>query len=416
MPQSDVTLTTATATATPTLPPTDPISAVTHPAPYDYYDRLATRPMYRDLNLQMWVAASADDVDTVLSNRAARVRPRDLPVPAHLAGTAAGDLFARLVRMNDGPRSAAVKTSLESVVAGLQTGDVDRFCSESLAASDVRGEAGDLGWIDWLMHGYPTTVIARVIGVGPAGAAHLVGAARTLAAAFGPGTCTLDSSEIDAAAATLLDAAGREGRIGAGTDRRRPAATMLDNSLASLLAASLGSASAADARANIAGLFFQNFDAMAGLIGNTLARQARSGRVPDDLATARTAINDTLWFDPPIHNTRRYVHERVRIGHCELAAGDTVLLVLAAANRDPAAERPASFGSGAHLCPARSLAPQIAAHAVAAVGQRRSAIGPRLAVSGYRRSPNARIPLFTAADANTAPGSTPSPEARALLM
>src|SRR5262245_35711036 len=83
--------------------PADPMHAVTHPDPYPYYADLVARcPLHRDDALGLWVASSAEAVMAVLTSERCRVRPPAEPVPAALAGSAAGDVFGRLVRMNDG--------------------------------------------------------------------------------------------------------------------------------------------------------------------------------------------------------------------------------------------------------------------------------------------------------------------------
>lgn len=40
-------------------------------------------------------------------------------------------------------------------------------------------------------------------------------------------------------------------------------------------------------------------------------------------------------FDPPVQNTRRFAIEDIRLGDLTIRAGEQVLLILAAANRDP---------------------------------------------------------------------------------
>jgi len=92
-----------------------------------------------------------------------------------------------------------------------------------------------------------------------------------------------------------------------------------------------------------------------------------------------------------------------------LQAGDVVLVLLAAAGRDPACnprpdefllERPdrqvPGFGHGAHQCPGQALACAIAAAAIRALlvsGRLKDAASFRW---DYRPSMNARIPVFTA--------------------
>jgi cytochrome P450 len=90
-----------------------------------------------------------------------------------------------------------------------------------------------------------------------------------------------------------------------------------------------------------------------------------------------------------------------------MAEGDGVLVVLAAANRDPLANplpeafdvrrldrRLFTFGAGPHACPGETLAAAIAQAGVAALlasGLDPSTLLPRVT---YRPSANARIPLF----------------------
>ena len=95
--------------------PADPIAAVTHADPYPYYRALAsTRPFHFDAALKLWVAASAAAVTEVLEHPAGHVRPAAHPVPPALAGSAAGDLFGRLIRMNDGVAHAPLKVNSRS--------------------------------------------------------------------------------------------------------------------------------------------------------------------------------------------------------------------------------------------------------------------------------------------------------------
>ena len=100
-----------------------------------------------------------------------------------------------------------------------------------------------------------------------------------------------------------------------------------------------------------------------------------------------------LRLDPPVQNTRRFVARAGTVVGREMREGDAVLVVLAAANRDPAAPL-FSFGAGRHTCPGQSLATTIAR---AGVEQALAAgIDPAPFAEGvsYRPSVNVRIPLF----------------------
>ena len=112
-------------------------------------------------------------------------------------------------------------------------------------------------------------------------------------------------------------------------------------------------------------------------------------------------------YDPPVHNTRRFLARDAVVAGQAMKAGDVVLVVLAAANRDPTANpepakfdpsRPSrhafTFGSGPHACPGETIAIAIATAGVRELLAR--GVKPeRLAEHvTYRRSANTRLPVF----------------------
>ena len=81
------------------------------------------------------------------------------------------------------------------------------------------------------------------------------------------------------------------------------------------------------------------------------------------------AIEEMLRFDPPVQSTARFPKNPVSVGGTEVPAGATAVMVLAAANRDPAKFRDPerfditrepnehlSFGEGVHFCIGAPLA------------------------------------------------------------
>jgi cytochrome P450 len=182
--------------------------------------------------------------------------------------------------------------------------------------------------------------------------------------------------------------------------------------LAAVRAESAGSAPLSRALlANVVGLLSQTCDATAGLLGNSLVMLMRE---PSLRQAARTrdglqaVVEETARHDPSVHNTRRFAVEPITIGGTPLAVGDAVLLVLAAANRDPAfnpdpdsfmpvraRRRMLGFGHGMHACPGQALACTLAAAGLEALLGR----APDLDAMHergwhYRPSANARIPVF----------------------
>jgi len=100
--------------------PNDPLDAVTHPDPYPYYAALRNGPSLVFVEgLRLWVAASAAAVTDALDNRACRVRPPAEPVPQAIAGSASGEVFRNLMRMNDGEKHDMPKLAIQRALADI---------------------------------------------------------------------------------------------------------------------------------------------------------------------------------------------------------------------------------------------------------------------------------------------------------
>ena len=112
----------------------------------------------------------------------------------------------------------------------------------------------------------------------------------------------------------------------------------------------------------------------ANLLGAAMTRLLTPGpdgsRIVDGLdAEEASLINELLRLDGPVQATARTATQTQHLGDVEIVSGETALVVVAAANRDPAAfdqphqfrlkrtgPAPLSFGYGAHYCLGASLA------------------------------------------------------------
>jgi cytochrome P450 len=131
--------------------------------------------------------------------------------------------------------------------------------------------------------------------------------------------------------------------------------------------------SADELRAITVLLFIAGHETTMNLIGNgtyaLLQHPDQLALVRDDLEMARSAIEELLRYDGPVHVTARVPTEDIDIGGTPIAAGDRMVVALGAANRDPAQypdpdrldvtredNRHLTFSHGIHFCLGASLA------------------------------------------------------------
>ena len=368
--------------------PSDPIAAVTHPDPYPYYAGLvAERPFHRDAGLGLWVAAGASAVTAVLTSEIGRVRPAAEPVPRALVGSPAGDIFRHLVRMNDGASHLRLKPGVSAKLAMLdpkQVVEQSGAWAQRLAAE--LDPAGDHGRIADFAFRLPAYTVGALLGVVPDALAPTAAWVGDFVRCLAPAATPEQLERGKAAAADLT-------RLFCALLRR----DALDATVA-----------------NTIGFLSQAYEATAGLIGNTLVALGRHpellARVGAEPALLRAVVREVVRHDPPVQNTRRFIAGDGVVAGQALHDGDTVLVILAAANRDPSAnphpdrfdhqrrERQAyTFGVGAHACPGEALATAIAEAGVVALLAARVEPARLVEHVTYRPSANTRVPRFGSA-------------------
>jgi cytochrome P450 len=355
--------------------PSNAIEAVTHPDPSAFYRRLRQGPpLAWDGALGLWVASSAAAVLAGLAHPGLRVRPVLEPVPAALRGTAAGEVFALLVRMNDGAFHAAHKPQATTAATAISLRQV-----AELAAGMAPGLQERMGPNE-LLSLLPVRVMAALLGVPEP---LLDGIARQVQA-FTRGLAASASTEaIDAAseaAAPLMAYWQQQGH---------------------------GPVQAAQR----IGFMQQSLDATAGLLGNTLVLLRRQPELAAPLLRSHEAacalVAEVARWDAPVQNTRRFAAAALTLLDQPIAPGQGVLLVLASANRDAALnEHPdafdvqrsrrqsLTFGGGAHACPGECVAIEIVAASLLSMGARARFDAYFRPLGTYVPLPNARIPLF----------------------
>lgn len=123
------------------------------------------------------------------------------------------------------------------------------------------------------------------------------------------------------------------------------------------------------------------------LIGNAILAMLRDGRqwaaLRADPGRAAAIVEETLRYDPPVQQVTRIAVDDITIGDTTVAGGDVMMLLLAAAHRDPAEYRQPDtfdperktlrhlgFGRGIHYCLGAPLARLEATTALSALAAR----------------------------------------------
>lgn len=386
-------------------PPASPVVAATHPDPYPYYRQMvATRPLHRDEGLGLWVAASAEAVTAVLTSPLVRVRPAAEPVPEALRGSPLAEIFGRLVRMTDGRSHGPMKQAVAGALAALDRDRIragaSRWARTLAERIDARRPAG----VDQFVRSLSAHAIASLLAVPDAAVGSVEQSVHRYVTAVAPGA---DAARIERGKAAATHLMETMGAAVAGARTGLPA----------VLGREAERADAVDRTALVAnaiGLMTQAYEATAGLIGNTLralsAQPSLRASVAAEPARLESVIREVLRHDAPVQNTRRFVAEDGVIAGRRMTAGETVLVVLAAANHDAAANprperfeaaradrRTFTFGAGPHACPGETLAVSIAQAGIAGLLAHGLDLDALPAHPAYQPSGNVRIPLFAGA-------------------
>ncbi|KRP45699.1 Cytochrome P450 [Pseudomonas libanensis] len=376
-----------------------PFEAATHVDPYDYYSRLRRqRELLFDADRGLWIASGACVVEAILQHPDCWVRPPHEPIPAAIAQGAAGNIFGRLMRMNEGMRHQCPRRVIEPALASIDTENIAGIVAKVVETLDVSVDNPN----EW-MFALPVSVIASLIGFTSSQLQEVAQLTRDFVACLSPLSDEAQLSKANCGAARLsqiFQALLSNDDNGSGVLSRlysdyQTSAWKDDDVLI----------------ANLIGLLSQTCEATAGLIGNTLIALQRNSDLFEGMQATPTLVAEWVAevarYDSPVQNTRRFVAKRCTIGDSVLEAGDTILLMLAAANRDPCANpdpdrfllkrtqrKIFSFGSGRHQCPGQPLALAIASEVVLALLHRQPASSVRAYRWRYLPSLNGRIPQF----------------------
>ena len=349
--------------------------------PHPVLARLRARePVHYDQVINRWVLTRSDDVESVLRDRSMSVDPRkanegtfmriferfgefsmlfqDPPEHTRLRALVSKAFTPRAVERLR-PRIHEIIGDLLGAVAGLDRFDV------------IEAFAGPL----------PVIVIAEMLGVDPADRQDFKRWSDSEAMSLNP----LLTEDEQAAA----DKAGDELReyLQRALDERR--AHSRDDLISGMIVVEEGGDQLTDGEiVNMCELLLAAGNVTTtDLIGNglwvLLRHPDQLQKLRDDPALIASAVEEILRFESPVMQSGRIPMSDLEIGGCPIRRGESVMVSLAAANRDPGRYpepdrfdvtrqdvRHQSFGGGAHFCLGAPLARLEAQLAIAAILQR----------------------------------------------
>jgi len=385
------------------------LTAPCHPDPYPYYASLREGPaLVFDAELKCWIASRAAIVQQVLESTACAVRPVAEAVPRNIVGGTAGEVFSHLVRMNEGHAHTMPKQVIQSSLRKLELSGIAEYTQQHAAqlASKYDVRTGN-GLTQYLL-ALPIHVMGSVLGFEEDALPALANWMADFVRCLSPLSTAeqIDAAHVAAQALqdsfrlVLQDSQAKQYGFLAGLQSE---------------ATQLGWQHADAILSNLIGLLSQTYEATAGLAGNSLValqthpdalKIMREGRaeLPQKL---RELVAEVARYDAPVQNTRRFVNQTCEIAGRHLQAGDVIVVLLAAANRDVAANadpdilqleradrKVFTFGHGRHTCPGQDIAECITATCLSHLLSTPAFDFAALRWN-YRASLNGRIPVFT---------------------
>jgi cytochrome P450 len=349
----------------------DAMSAAFREDPYPYYETYRGRERLLRVDDTIWLSLGHADVTAMLrhpklsSNESRATTEAGCPDPGRLAGSL---LFMdppdhtrlrRLVACAFTPKRVAdLRRTSEAITAELL---------DETAAAGASGDVVDL--IRSLAYPLPVRTICSLLGVPEADEATFTRWSRGLARSLDPSV--LRSAEVDAAIAEAESGLAAYLKDLLAVRRTRPG----DDLLSALLDVEAdGDRISPDEVVDLALLLLvAGHETTVNLIGNGVLALLRA---PDQLSLLRRspdlvagAVDELLRFDSPVQLTQRVATEDLDLVGCPVRAGDEIMLVLGAANRDPLvfaepnrldvtrdARRHVAFGGGIHHCLGAALA------------------------------------------------------------
>jgi cytochrome P450 len=380
----------------------DAMSPAFREDPYPHYETYRSREPLRRVADTIWLVLGHADVTALL--RHPRLSADETRATTETGRPKPGRLKAHSLLFMDPPDHTRLRSLVARAFTPARIADL-RPTAEAITTEllDVTAAAASTGAVDLirsLAYPLPVRIICALLGVPAADEATFTGWSRALARSLDPSV--LRSAEVDVAIAVAERDLTAYLEDLLAVRRTSPG----DDLLSALLAVEADGDRITPAEVVDLALLLlvAGHETTVNLIGNGVLALLRA---PDQLDRLRrspglvaTAVDELLRFDGPVQMTQRVATDDLDLAACRVRGGDELLLVLGAANRDPAvfaephrldvtrdARRHVAFGGGIHHCLGAALARLEGQVALSALLAR----FPRLELAGHP----VRRPTFT---------------------
>jgi cytochrome P450 len=335
--------------------------------PYPLYCQLrSSDPVHWDSNLGSWVLTRYADVVACLLDP--RLSARRIYGSPETQDPITRALSQEMLFLDPPDHTRLRKLVTRSFTPRMVEGMRPRIQQIVDQLLDAAGSSGGMDAIRDLAGPLPVVVIAEMLGVPVTDRDALKRWSDDFAALLG--TLSLDEEQMAKARQSAMEMIDyfqgvvRQRRGGPG-----------DDLISALIAAEeQGDAlSAGEVVMNAMLLLAAGHETTTNLIGNGLLALLRhpeqQRRLMDEPSLIVSAVEELLRYDSPVQFTDRIAREPLEIGGLGIEPGQTVTVVLAAANRDPAQfpepdrldlgrrdNRHVAFGQGIHFCVGAALA------------------------------------------------------------
>lgn len=333
------------------------------------YDRLRSEaPVHWDPVLQLWVLSRSDDVRAVLRDES--FQPISLSESIALIGRKAGRDYSSLIQAADavlffqnGAHHQAHRRTINRVLTRTSLGELEpvirAFASaliDDLATRDVFDAIADLG------EAVPSFVMAHILGLRQTDTRLLLRCAIDVSRTFDPAPPSL-YRRLNGQMKVVLDHLSQrvsEAEEGTGLS------LVYESAIAD------GEARLTEAAATVFFLFMVGTETSSATIGSVLRTLLQRPELYEqarrDPAIVEHVVDEVLRLEGSVQRVARVATQTRVIGGISISTGDRLLLLLGAANRDPAAfaaphdvdltrrSDHVAFGGGAHRCPGARLA------------------------------------------------------------